>query len=110
MAEWLFKLSCYQNVNQAIKMLVSRASRIFLYFRWEEEKNTSGHSEKYGVVGWDVPPLSCSPGHVVLGPHVPLGQLVLGPCVPPSLVSGYKVATLSSAAILSTKIKTSTCR
>ena len=28
-------------------MLVSRASRIFLYFRWEEregEKNTSGHS------------------------------------------------------------------
>ena len=31
-------------------------------------------------------------------------------CPPPPLVSGYKVATLSSVAILSTKTKTSTCR
>ena len=32
--------------------LVSRASRIFLYFRWEEregEKNTSGHSGQLPV-------------------------------------------------------------
>ena len=33
-------------------VLVSRASRIFLYFRWEErerEKNTSGHSGQLPV-------------------------------------------------------------
>ena len=35
-----------------VEVLVSRASRIFLYFRWEEregEKNTSGHSGQLPV-------------------------------------------------------------
>lgn len=33
-----------------------------------------------GVIGQNVPPphLNCPPGLVVLGPHVPLGPLVLG--------------------------------
>jgi len=37
----------YEDVVCPFCALVSRASRIFLYFRWEEgegEKNTSGHS------------------------------------------------------------------
>ena len=40
------------SLHHATVMLVSRASRIFLYFRWEEregEKNTSGHSGQLPV-------------------------------------------------------------
>ena len=78
--------------------LVSRASRIFLYFRWEEregEKNTSGHSGQLpvprrnviiaaghahggGTHGPHGPRTSCPRG--TRGPRTscPGGQLVLG--------------------------------
>ena len=53
------------------------------------------------------PPLNHPPRCVVLGPAVPLGQLVQGPHVPLGQlvprVRGYRVAILSSVAILSTK-------
>ena len=55
------------------------------------------------------PRTSCPPRQLVLGSHVPLGQLVLGPRVPlrmscPPWVRGYRIAILSSVAILSNKL------
>ena len=46
------KIAAHKDEHEPNMHLVSQASRIFLYFRWEEregEKNTSGHSGQLPV-------------------------------------------------------------